>query len=215
LQQLIPRPYGLLLALSLFLTMITVQEVSAQAPDALVVTVSDSSGAGVPGVTVVVRDRSGVHELSRGITDSRGGVAVAALPANSVRIAVSGSLSNGAQLYLSGDDAPGILLDLTAPPTLLDLRVEPDGQVRPDPGTMIVPDLGIPVDDDAPVFPTAIRAEPAIPAVVTATTLLEPAQLPEAADPLSTRWWLGLAILVLLIAAIVVMVRLLATRETV
>lgn len=213
--QLIPRPYGLQLALSLFLAMMTVQVVSAQAPDALVVTVSDSSGAGVPGVTVVVRDRSGVHELSRGTTDGQGQFAVASLPANSVRIAVSGSLTTGAQLYLPGDDAPGILLDLTAPPTLLDLRVEPDGQVRPDPATMIVPDLGIPIGDDAPVFPTAIPPEPTIPAVVSATTLLEPAQLPEAADPPSTRWWLGLAILVLLIAAIVVMVRLLATREIV
>ena len=58
-----------------------------------------------------------------------------------IRVAVEGQLANGTTLYLPGQDSAGIRLTLGAPPTRLDLRVEPDGLLRPDPATMIVPQI--------------------------------------------------------------------------
>lgn len=207
----ITRPQSLSITLALIFALAAIHVAAAQAPAALVITILDQVGAGVPGIAVVVLDRTGSHELSRGITDAQGVLAVATLPTDSIRVTVSGQLRSGAQLSLPGEDTAGILIDLAAPPTRLDLRVEPDGQVRPDPATMIVPDLGIPAED-APVFPTAIRVKPSATTTNTATALSEPAQLPAPIHTPQGGWWLGLVVLTSLVAAIVVVVRLRTTR---
>ena len=56
-----------------------------------------------------------------------------------VRVRVLGTLVSGAQLYQIGADAPGVAVFLGPPPTTLDLRVDSDGMVLPDPITMIDP----------------------------------------------------------------------------
>jgi hypothetical protein len=54
-------------------------------------------------------------------------------------VRVFGTLASGAQLYQIGADAPGVAVFLGPPPTTLDLRVDSDGMVLPDPATMIDP----------------------------------------------------------------------------
>ena len=90
-----------------------------------------------------------------------------------VRVRVLGTLASGAQLYQIGADAPGVAVFLGPPPTTLDLRVDSDGMVLPDPVTMIDPvPHGPAIATPAPgpdsdgriVFPTsATYAAPACP----------------------------------------------------
>jgi hypothetical protein len=62
-----------------------------------------------------------------------------------------------------------VLVILGAPEVRLELRVEPDGMVIPDPATMIVPDLGIPFD--LPTAALAVTAAPTLPALPIPTTV--------------------------------------------
>lgn len=159
-----------------------------QPPPALVVSLSDVSGAGVTGVAVVVTDRSGATVLARGTTGPDGTVRFGPLPAADVHVRVEGRLPGGVSLHLPGQDASGIALTLGAPGVQLDLRSEADGTVRPDPASISL-EPGVPLDDVAisllPTSPPAATAQPTTPALLT--------DAPPVADvpaPLAT--WLGL-----------------------
>lgn len=202
------------LILAMLLALASWGLVGAQPPAVLVVTVRDQAGDALSGITVTILDRSGQHVLSRGVTDAQGEVQVDRLPTESVRVVVAGATAGGVPLVLLGDDARGIALELAAPPTRLELRVERDGQVRPDPATMILPELGAPLlAEDAAGFPTAPRAAPTtLSEVMPATPIPD---LPPESPPASpATWWLGLALLALLIIAITVIVWLRARRSS-
>jgi hypothetical protein len=111
------------------------------APPDLVVTLRDVQNQGVVGATISVRDAADGQEIARSTTDGQGQATFVALRVADLRVAVHGQLSSGARLYLPGQDASGIRLTLGVPPIRLDLRVEPNGLIRPDPETMIVPEI--------------------------------------------------------------------------
>jgi hypothetical protein len=119
--------------------LLAVSGLRLQPPD-LLVTIRDGQDQGMAGVMVLVRDESGQHELARLRTDERGQARFTGLTEQEVRVAVQGQLPDGTPLIQMGMDAEGIMLILGAPPTMLDLRVEPNGTVLPDPVTMIVPE---------------------------------------------------------------------------
>lgn len=143
-------------------------------PPTLVVMLHDAQGAPVQGAEVQLHDRSGAALLGRAAIDTAGTAAFAFVPADEVRVTILGRLADGTPFRQEGVGAGGIAVILGAPPTRLDLRVEPDGHVRPDPATMIAPDPGAPLEPPAtaaPVatvqpLPTALIApsSPAIPA---------------------------------------------------
>jgi hypothetical protein len=103
----------------------------------LTVTLRDGVGQPVPAITVLVRSPEGVV-LARQQTDARGQARFTLLPAT-VLVQISGQPRSGPPLYQIGNDVDGVLLTLDpgGAPTALDLRVEPDGMVLPDPLTMI------------------------------------------------------------------------------
>jgi hypothetical protein len=125
------------------------------------VTLRDSAGQNLAGITLIVRDEQG-RELRRQMTDAGGTVSFTSLP-SVVRIGVEGQIRRGPRLYQLGDDALGVRLDLGeaegAP--FLDLRVERDGLVLPDPATMLALEDGGPTAVDAVPLPTALIATPA------------------------------------------------------
>jgi hypothetical protein len=128
--------------LLLTITLLAPGAVRAQeTPPDLIVTVRDVHDAGVVGTMVSVRDAADGLEIARATTDVQGQAVFASLRVGEIRVAVEGQLANGTALYLPGQDSAGIRLTLGAPPTRLDLRVEPDGLLRPDPATMIVPQI--------------------------------------------------------------------------
>ena len=151
---------------------------------ALLVTLRDTSGAGVAGIAVVVRSEQGA-ELARQTTDAAGHATFGELPAV-VLIAVVGQPRRGLPLSQLGMDAAGVRMDLRqgAPPHVLDLRVEPDGLVLPDPATMLARDGGGPTVDAAPFLPTAAIATPIPLATVLANTV-PPTARPVASDEAS------------------------------
>lgn len=112
------------------------------APD-LTVTVRDADDNGIADVVVLVRDGGGSQVIARGVTTDAAGVAtIAGVSLSEVRVAVQGALPDGTPLRQTGQDARGVALFLTFGPATLDLRVEPDGLVIPDPATMIALDPG-------------------------------------------------------------------------
>lgn len=195
--------------------------VRAQAPlPALTVSLRDSADAAVVGAQVVVRTEDGRHDLQQAQTDVEGMAHLTNIPAQAIRVFVSGTLASGVALRLEGPDATGIAVFLGAPPTELFLRVEPDGLVRPDPVRHTAPVLDGPavrVDEQAAIqatlWPEAPRpaaataptpaltpspgATPA-PAAVVAVGVGAPETTPLAADPPAPAWlpWLLLALLV-------------------
>lgn len=134
--------------------------VSAQTAT-LRVTLRDSGGQAITGVSVSVRGEDG-QELGQGSTDSVGEARFRDLPAV-VRVVVAGQPRGGPRLYQLGDDVQGVRIVLKpgAEPTVLDLRAERDGLVLPDPTTMITREEGGPLVVDAPLLPTAAIATPA------------------------------------------------------
>jgi hypothetical protein len=163
------------------------------APPDLVVTLRDVQNQGVVGATISVRDAADEQEIARTMTDAQGQAVFSTLRVADIRVVVHGQLSSGARLYLPGQDARGIRLTLGVPPTQLDLRVEPDGLIRPDPETMIVPEI---VDDLAgTVGPLAayhpeapIATPPSIGGTPSPRTALPPAgilRVPLASVPLA------------------------------
>jgi hypothetical protein len=165
------------------------------------VTLHDADGRLVPGIVVFVRAEDG-HELARQATSAEGAVAFVSLPAV-VRVAVEGQPRGGPALFQLGDDAQGVRLDLNqagdAP--ILDLRVERDGLVLPNPATMLTREEGGPVVSEASPFPTAALATPApLPTAPTVSGLPVVGEL-AAARPTSPVWVPWITVLIIAIAA--------------
>lgn len=126
------------------------------------VSLRDAGGTAIGGVSVIVRTEDG-QELARQTTDSSGIASFGDLP-GIVRVTVEGQARGGPQLYQLGDDARGVRLDLSLADgsANLDLRVERDGLVLPDPATMLTLEEGGPTVELALPFPTAAVATPAL-----------------------------------------------------
>lgn len=168
-------------------------------PPVLTVTVRDGAGRGIPGIQVLVRDRSGITELGRAVTDVAGQAVFATLPSSDVRVALVGRLGDGTELRQEGDDTPGIALILSLPPNTLDLIVERDGTVIPDPTTMIALDSGVTVDI---TITTAPATQPAVPPVQEPP----PPPIPSSSAPYSPadepHVWAGIALALVLTGAV-------------
>jgi hypothetical protein len=142
---------------------VSAQDSTHTIPD-LIVTVRDVRGAPLAGITVQIRAGADTPALAQVHTDAQGQAMFANITVSQVRVRVIGTLASGAPLYQPGADAPGVALFLGPPPTTLDLRVDSDGMVLPDPVTMIDPlAYGPPIATPAPgpdsdgriVFPTS------------------------------------------------------------
>ncbi|NJK32209.1 MAG: hypothetical protein HC927_07270, partial [Deltaproteobacteria bacterium] len=111
------------------------------------VTVRDVSGQGIPDITIAIRTEDG-QELAQARTDAQGTAAFEGL-GDVVRVQVRGQPRGGPTLYQLGDDAQGVRFDLSQAnvTATLDLRVDHDGLVLPDPATMISLEQGGPEAD--------------------------------------------------------------------
>jgi hypothetical protein len=192
------------------------QDSTPTIPD-LIVTVRDVRGAPLAGLTVQIRAGADTPALAQVHTDTQGQAVFATIGVSQVRVRVLGTLVSGIPLYQPGADAQGVALFLGPPPTTLDLRVDSDGMVLPDPVTMIDPvPHGPVIATPAPgpdgngrmVFPTSATeaARPASTVAAFATTLpvtsTAPASLAPMAPPLEAgaysaapasathRWWI-------------------------
>lgn len=166
------------------------------------VTLHDSSGRALVGVTIIVRDEAG-QELTRATTDANGAASFAELPAV-VRVAVNGQMRGGPQLYQLGGDAQGVRLDLGqgSGSAVLDLRVERDGLVLPDPATMLSLEEGGPVVEDTIPIPTALLATPApLPTTSSSTSVVSVSQPPPAGEERRDGWMPLATVLVVALAA--------------
>jgi hypothetical protein len=143
---------------------------AAAQTDELRITLRDIGGEGIAGISVIVRSEDGV-ELMRQSTGSDGTISFGNLP-TVVRVAVDGQPRGGPRLYQLGDDAQGVRVDLGQAPQLLtlDLRVERDGLVLPDPATMLTLEEGGPLIAETEPIPTAALATPAPLASISATS---------------------------------------------
>jgi hypothetical protein len=141
------------------------------------VTIHDPDDRALAGVTIVLRAESG-EELARQTTDAAGTASFDDLPAI-VRVRVEGQPRSGPHFYQLGADAQGIRMALVANTRVveLNLRVERDGLVLPDPATEVVREEGGPLVHEATAFPTAPVATPR--AAATAPSL---SPVPTAAD---------------------------------
>lgn len=151
--------------LTALLVLLALRAAPAQADAApLAVTLRDIDAAGLPGVTVIARAPDG-RELARATTDAGGAARFTGALAAPLRIEIVGRTAAGAALYQAGGDAAGLLV--VALPATIELRVEPDGMVVPDPATMFTRDPG--PAESAPPAPMATRqparldAQPAAP----------------------------------------------------
>ena len=179
---------------------------SAQGYD-LTVTLRDAAGQPIPAITINVCSAAG-DELARQPTVADGSASFTGLPAV-VLVAVVGQPRGGPALFQVENDATGVqvMLDRDLNPRLLDLRVERDGMVLPDPATMIDLQVGGPTvvgsGDYLPSLPLATPAP--IPTartggatqVVVATGSERPAAGPA---------WVSLLTLLIIIVAIVILV---------
>jgi hypothetical protein len=181
------------LLLHMLLELLLTPVSAAQAP-ALVVTLRDAEGQGVPGVIVEVRDQDG-HVLARATTDGAGEALFATLPHISLRVAVAGRMG-GVALRQIGQDAEGVLLVGDIPTHVLDLRVAPDGLVVPDPASMIAPDpVGPMVASGVSIPPRSSDATVTAVAEAAARTHGEPAADAPSTEP-------GSPVLILLLALV-------------
>jgi hypothetical protein len=125
------------------------------------VSIHDASGQPLAGVALRVRDERGI-ELAHALTNATGTASFRDLPAV-VRVAVDGQPPNGPQLFQLGDDVSGVRMDLSQAigVPVLDLGVERDGLVLPDPRTMMSLEEGGPTVAAIDLLPTALLATPA------------------------------------------------------
>lgn len=105
----------------------------------------DVSGAGVVAATVQINNTDG-EIIVTATTDANGAAFFPIIEATTIHVLVHGFLSDGTLLRQLGDDADGIAFINDSPNLTLDLRVEPDGSVLPDPSTMIALDTANVVD---------------------------------------------------------------------
>lgn len=163
-----------------------------EAPPAVIVTLRDAQGAPLAGVAVLAYDRGGAVLFARAMTDDTGVASFSMLPVGDIRVLVRGR-AGGVELHHVGDDTMGVLVILGAPPTRLDLIVDAEGAVRPDPATMIAPERDIPLVPSAAAIPTPTT----MPALVSPTTT--PALA--AVKPTTGSFpWLSIALVTILLA---------------
>ncbi len=167
------------------------------------VSLHDVDNRPLPNITVSVRNEEG-EELTRALTGEEGTATFAGLP-TVVRVAIEGQARGGPALFQLGDDAQGVRLDLAQEGEIssLDLRVERDGLVLPDPATMITREEGGPNVGEASPIPTAALATPApLPIAPAAGDL--PAVIvsePTEARPSSPVWVPWITVLIIAVAA--------------
>ena len=182
----------------------------------LLVTVRDATRQPLSGITIEVHDLGSGEALAATRTDTIGIASFAHLPTSAVRVRATGHLPSGVALTLLGADADGIAVYLADDTTGLDLEVEDDGLVRPDPATMLAPDaVGVPLtpvpSSIALAAPTGVLPSvPVAPILIAPTTLSE--RMPELSstnpDEYETRvGWLRLLILLFLIGVLVLVQR--------
>jgi hypothetical protein len=216
------------------------QDSTPTTPD-LVVTVRDGGGAPLAGLTVQIRTGAETPILAQAVTTAQGQAMFANITVSQVRVRVLGTLASGAQLYQIGADAPGVAVFLGPPPTTLDLRVDSDGMVLPDPITMIDPVSHGPViaspapgpdgngrivfppsaTDAAPIAPTRGAFATTPPVTSTLPSSLAPVAPPveagtQSAAPASPthHWWgVGIGVAVVLVLAGVLVFRSLGRRR--
>jgi hypothetical protein len=174
--------------LALALAIALLPDVSAAQGSVLRVTLRDAAGQGLPGITIILRDEAG-QELDRQVTDVTGAVTFDLVDAI-VRVAVEGQVPDGPRLIQLGDDAAGVrvTLDPSDNHRAIDLRVEADGLVLPDPATMLSLEQG--GASVAPDLPSA-QQEPS-------GQVVDPA--PETAPP--APWWAPGVTLLVIVAAL-------------
>lgn len=131
----------------------------AQPLPALVVTLRDAADQGVPRVTVTIRDEYGQQVLAEGYTDANGQAVIDDVPLTAVRVAVSGMRTDTTPLVQLGDDASGLLVYLDHPQVIVDLRVDAQGVVVPDPAMLALEEQITPGE----VIPTALVAATSTP----------------------------------------------------
>jgi hypothetical protein len=207
---------------ALLITLLVSHTAMAQAmPPDLVVTLRDAQDKPLAGISVQVRANTNGPLLAQAVTGSSGTAEIAGLTVDRVVVVVSGSLPGGTRLVQPGQDARGIAVLLGPPPTRLDLRVDADGQVLPDPATMIDPiPNGPTVATAAPVaepsgamiVPTSSTFVPRATSVLAAATPpLAPPPAPvgaAVAAPTSPAapGWLGWGIVAIVLTGLVVLV---------
>jgi len=132
-----------------FLALLPVLAYAGETGHTLTVTLRDVRGDGIAGATITVRDSAGTTDLAHTTTDAQGVATLPSLTADVVRVAVRGTLADSTPLSQRGQDARGIWLLLDTPLVQLDLRSERNGDILPDPTTMISADAPIPATPPA------------------------------------------------------------------
>ena len=207
----------------------------------LIVTVRNMPGAPISGLTVQIHAGADTPILAQVVTDAQGQAVFATISVSQVRVRVVGTLASGAHLYQIGADAPGVAVFLGPPPTTLDLRVDSDGMVLPNPVTMIDPvPYGPTIATPAPgpdgigrsVFPTSTTyTAPVGPTVAAATnTSSMTSPLPSSPAPMAPsveagaqsaapasatlRWWVvGIGSAIVVVVGGLLLIRLLGRRR--
>jgi hypothetical protein len=172
---------------------------------ALRVTLHDIGGAGLAGVSIIVRAEGG-QELARQTTGGDGAASFDDLP-GVVLVAVEGQPRGGPRLYQLGADLEGVrvVLDTSDAPLTLDLGAERDGLVLPDPATMLSLEEGGPIVVETSPIPTAAIATPA-PLPTSPRTTITPASTTAADDAPPYASWVPLVtVLIVAVAAVVLM----------
>ena len=191
------------------LTLIAMLPLTAWAQsEQLRVTLRDLDGQAVANIAVIVRSEEG-DELVRQSTGAEGEASFTGLP-DVVRVAVDGQPRGRPRLYQLGDDARGVRVDLawTERDVTLDLRIEQDGLVLPDPATMLSLETGGPIVSNEPPVATAQLATPApLPSstVALADNDTQVVAVAGAQEQRSGERWAPVATLLIVVAALVVM----------
>lgn len=204
-----PHQRGLILILNLvfgaflglLLLVLTVPGQLFAQTSALRVTLHDVGGAGIAGISIIVRAEDG-QELARQTTGDDGAVSFGDLP-GVVLVAVEGQPRGGPRLYHLGADRAGVrvVLDTSDAPLTLDLRAERDGLVLPDPATMLSLEEGGPIVIETSPIPTAAIATPA-PLPTSPRTAITPASTTtDDKSPLYAGWVPLITVLIVAVAA--------------
>ena len=178
-----------------------------QAAAVLVVTIRDVRNAGVAGVTVLVRDQGGQQVIGQGVTDTAGHVRIDRVTAPTVRVAVRGALPGGTPLVQPGDDAQGILVSLNGPSVRVQLRVEDEGTVIPDPAMVALDTVDASVGDSRPTPIVPILISP-----VPTTAGASAAPAPDVPAPTGNN---GLVVVIVILVIIVILMVVFGTEQRV
>lgn len=127
------------LLLSLALAASMVSHAQANGAQQVVVTLRDATDRGLDQAVVTMKTLEG-DVLATGSSDRDGIVRLSvANPTKVIHLTVRGVSAMGKTLRLAASERDGITVRLQAPTTAIDLRVEDNGTVLPDPATMAEP----------------------------------------------------------------------------